>query len=175
MDGRSLLVLVDDELNVLSSDLESCMLNEEGVEVAAVISGYKPKVTFDKSKCEVCKTFLTTVTSVLSKFNYLDKISRAGLVTPSIYLIHCVLKSFAILNCISDIIKKLSLPEQKLAEYVLSERNDAKEMNSQVCFLSRNHEHLLSKVNRIIANTYFSNEKRQLRGMVRKDSIEDFK
>ena len=29
------LILVDDELNALSSDLESCMLNEEGVEVAA--------------------------------------------------------------------------------------------------------------------------------------------
>ena len=28
---ESLLILVDDELNALSSDLESCMLNEKGV------------------------------------------------------------------------------------------------------------------------------------------------
>ena len=40
---ESLFILVDDKLNALSSDLESCMLNEAGVEVAAVIAGYNPK------------------------------------------------------------------------------------------------------------------------------------
>ena len=40
---KSLLILVDDKLNALSSDLESCMLNEAGVEVAAVIAWYNPK------------------------------------------------------------------------------------------------------------------------------------
>ena len=75
---ESLLILVDDELNALSSDLESCMLNEEGVEVAAVIAWYIFKVIFNKSKCEVCKTLLTTVKSDSSKFNYLNKLSRWG-------------------------------------------------------------------------------------------------
>ena len=60
------------------------MLNEEGVEVAAVIAGYISKVIFDKSKCEVCKILLTTVKSDSSKFNYLSKLSRGGLVIPSI-------------------------------------------------------------------------------------------
>ena len=40
---ESLFILVDDKLNALSSDLESCMLNEAGVEVAAVIAGHNPK------------------------------------------------------------------------------------------------------------------------------------
>ena len=40
---ESLLILVDDKLNALSSDLESCILNEAGVEVAAVIAWYNPK------------------------------------------------------------------------------------------------------------------------------------
>ena len=40
---ESLFILVDDKLNALSSDLESCMLNEAGAEVAAVIAGYNPK------------------------------------------------------------------------------------------------------------------------------------
>ena len=75
---ESLLIQVDDELNALSSDLESYMLNEEGVEVAAVIAGYKFKVIFNKSKCEVCKTLLTKVKSDSSKFNYLNKLSRGG-------------------------------------------------------------------------------------------------
>ena len=75
---ESLLIQVDDELNALSSDLESYMPNEEGVEVAAVIAGYIFKVIFNKSKCEVCKTLLTKVKSDSSKFNYLDKLSRGG-------------------------------------------------------------------------------------------------
>ena len=49
----SLLTLVDDELNALSSDLESCMVNEEGVEVSAVIAGYISKAIFDKNECGV--------------------------------------------------------------------------------------------------------------------------
>ena len=91
--NESLLILVDDELNALSSDLESCMLDEERVEVAAVIAGYISKVIFDKSKCEVCKTLLTTVKSDSSKFNYLNKLSKWGLVIPSIDLLHYVSKS----------------------------------------------------------------------------------
>ena len=89
----SLLTLVDDELNALSSDLESCMVNEEGVEVSAVIAGYISKAIFDKNECEVCKTLLTTVKSDSSKFNYLNKLSRWGLMTSSIDLLHYVSKS----------------------------------------------------------------------------------
>ena len=75
---ESLLILVDDELNALPSDLESCMVNEQGVEVAAVITGYISKVIFNKSKCEVCKTLLRIVKSDSSKFSYLNKLSRGG-------------------------------------------------------------------------------------------------
>ena len=52
-------------------------------------------------------------------------------------------------------IKESSIPEWKLAEYVLCKRNDYPSS-----FLCRNHKHLLSKVNRVITNTYFSNEQR---------------
>ena len=135
--NESLLILVDDELNALPSDLESCMLNEEGVKVAAVIDGCISKVVFDKSKCQVCKALLTTVKSDSSKFSYLNKLSRGDLVIPSIDL-HYVSKSFAILDYFSDIIKKSSLPERILAEYVLSERNYYPGL-----FLCRNRKHLL--------------------------------
>ena len=63
---------------LLVNHLESCMLNKEGVEVAAVIAGYISKVIFDKSKFKVCKTLLTTVKSDSSKFIYLNKLSRGG-------------------------------------------------------------------------------------------------
>ena len=52
---KSLLILVDDKLNALSLDLESFMLNEEGVEVAAVIAGYISKVILDKANVRCVK------------------------------------------------------------------------------------------------------------------------
>ena len=147
------------------------MFNEEGVEVAAVIAGYISKVIFDKSKREVCKTLLTTVKSDSSKFNYLDKLSRGGLVIPSLDLLHYVSKSFAIMyECMSDIIKKSSLPEWKLAGCVFSERNDYP--SSLLC---RNHNHLLPRVNRVITNTYLNNEQKKLRDTVRKHNTKCFK
>ena len=89
---------------------------------------------------------------------------------PSIDLLHYVAKSFAILDCISDIIKKSSLAERKRAEYALSERNDYPST-----FLCRNHKHLLSKVSRVITNMYFNNEQNKLRDTVVKDNIKGFK
>ena len=73
---EDLLMLVNDELTALSSELESCKLNKEGVEVAAVIAGHISKVIFNNSKNEECKTKFTTVKSVSSKFNYSNKLSR---------------------------------------------------------------------------------------------------
>ena len=118
----------------------------------------------------MCKTLLTTVQSDSSKSNYLNKLSRKGLAIPSIDLLQYISKLFAILDCISDTIRKSSLPKWKLAEYVLRERNDYPSS-----LLSRNHKHLLSKVNGVITDTYFNNEQKKLRDTVRKDNIKDFK
>ena len=80
-------MLVNAELNALSSELESCKLNKEGVEVTAVIAGHISTVIFNYSKNEECKSKFTTVKSVSSKFNYSNKLSR-GIGDPSIDLIH---------------------------------------------------------------------------------------
>ena len=63
-------------------------------------------------------------------------------------------------------IKESSIPEWKLAEYVLCERNDYPSS-----FLCRNHKHLLSKVNRVITNTFFNNEQKNLGGHSTKKTI----
>ena len=69
---------------------------------------------------------------------------------------------FAILDCISDIIKKSLLPERKLGGYVLSGRNHYPGL-----FLCRNHKHM-SNVNRVITNTYFNKEQKKLWDMYEK-------
>ena len=63
-------------------------------------------------------------------------------------------------------IKESSIPEWKLAEYVLRGRNDYPSS-----FLCRNHKHLLSKVNRVITNTFFNNEQKKLGGHSTKKTI----
>ena len=62
------------------------------------------------------------------------------------------------------------LPEWKHAEYVLSKRNDYPSF-----FLCRNHKRLLSKVNRVVTNTYFNNEQKKLQDTVQKDNIKGLK
>ena len=53
---------------------------------------------------------------------------------------------------------------------MFSERNDYPSS-----FEVEINKHLLSKVDRVIANTYFNNEQKKLRDTVQKDNIKDFK
>ena len=82
-----------------------------GVDLAAVIAGYMSEEIFDKNKCGLCKMLLTTTKCNSSKYNYINKLSR-GAVNDLIHGIklHYVSKSFSILDCINDIIKKPLLP-----------------------------------------------------------------
>ena len=75
---------------------------------------------------------------------------------------------FAILDCISDIIKKSLLPERKLGGYVLSGRNHYPGL-----FLCRNHKHM-SNVNSNYKYLFQQRAKETL-GHVRKDNIKAFK
>lgn len=69
-------MLANSVLNVLSSDLKSCMLTEEGVEVAGIIAGYICKEIFDKRKCDVCEILFPAVKSDSTKLttsrNFID-------------------------------------------------------------------------------------------------------
>ena len=52
---ENLLMLFNEESNEILPDFESYMSDEEGAEVAAVISGYIFIIIFNKNKCEVCR------------------------------------------------------------------------------------------------------------------------
>ena len=79
------------------------MLDEEGVEVVIVIAGYIVRQTNKNTKCDLCQELLTRNTGNLSNDDYLNKLSRGGLTTPSTDLIHYVTKAFAVLNCVKSI------------------------------------------------------------------------
>ena len=65
-------------LELLESDIDSCMLDEEGVEVVTVIAGYIGRQTNKNSKCDLCQELLTRNTGNLSIDDYLKKLSRRG-------------------------------------------------------------------------------------------------
>ena len=63
-------------LEQLESDIDSRMLDEEGVEVVTVIAGYIGRQTNKNSKCDLCQELLTRNTGNLSTDDYLNKLSR---------------------------------------------------------------------------------------------------
>ena len=128
------------------------MLDEETVEVVTVIAGYVARQTNKNTKCDFCQELLKRNTGNLSSDDYLNKLSRGGLTTPSTDLVHYVAKFFAILDCVKSILLNSKLPERKLSEYVLNCKNAYPD-----AFLCNNHKDIRSRIHRIITNIYFNN------------------
>ena len=61
------------DLEVLESDIDSCMLYEEGVEVVTVITGYIARRTNKNTKYDLCQELLTRNRSNLSNDDYLKQ------------------------------------------------------------------------------------------------------
>ena len=169
-DDESMWSEFEHDLELLESDIDSCMLDEEGVEVNTVIVGYIARQANKNTKCDLCQELLTRNTGNLSSDDYLNKLSRGGLTTPSTDLVHYIAKSFAILDCVKSILLNSELPERKLSEYVLNCKNTYPDT-----FLCNNHKDVRSRIHRIITNIYFNNEQKKLKDSVRKDSVKDFK
>ena len=168
--NESMWTIFRHDLESLESDIEKCMLDEEGLEVVTVIAGYIAKQTNKNTNCDLCKDLLTRNTGNLSTDDYLNKLSRGGLTTPSTDLVHYVAKSFALLDCVKEVIRNSQLPERKLSEYVINGKNTYPDT-----FLCDNHKDDRSKINRIITNIYYNNEQKKLKDTVRKDSVKEFK
>ena len=169
-DDESMWSEFEHDLEFLESDNDSCMLDHEGVEVVAVIAGYIVRQTNKNAKCDLCQELLTRNTGNLSSDDYLNKLSRGDLTTPSIDLVHCVAKSFATLDCIKSILLNSELPKRKLSEYLLNCKNTYPDI-----FLRNNHKDVRSRIHRIITSIYFHNEQKKLKDSGRKDSVKDFK
>ena len=156
------------DLELLESDIDSCMLDEEGVEVATVIECYIARQTNKNTKCDLWQELLTRNTGNLSSHDYLNKLSRGSLTTPSTDLVQDVAKSFAILDCVKSILLNSGFPKRKLSEYVLN-------CTYPDAFLCNNHKDVRSRIHRIITKIYFINKQKKLKDSARKDSVKVFK
>ena len=61
-------------LESLESDIDSCKLDEKGVEVVTVIAGYIARQTNKNMKCDLSQEVLTHSTGNLSSDDYLNKL-----------------------------------------------------------------------------------------------------
>ena len=153
------------DLELLESDIDSCMLDEEGIEVVTVIECYITRQTNKNTKCDLWQELLSRNTGNLSSDDYLNKLSRGGLTTPSTDLVQYVAKSFAILDCVQSILVNSGFPERKLSEYVLNCKSTYPD-----AFLCNNHKDVRSRIHRIITKIYFINEQKKLKDSALTDS-----
>ena len=80
-DDESMWNEFEHDLKLLESDIDSCMLDKERVEVATVMAGYIATQTNKNTKCDLCQELSTRNTGNLSSNDYLNKLSRGGLTT----------------------------------------------------------------------------------------------
>ena len=100
---------------------------------------------------------------------YLNNLSRGGLFVPSFALRNYVSKCCAIIDVCHHLIKYSSLAERTAAELSL-ERNELPKT-----FLCSKHSPQIWIINRTVANVYFNNERKHLKGTKRKDEVRTFK
>ena len=58
-DDESMWCEFEHDLELLESDIDSCMQDEEGVEVVTIIAGYIARQTNKNTKCDLCQELLT--------------------------------------------------------------------------------------------------------------------
>ena len=163
------ITLFEKTLEMMQSDIESCMLGNDGIEVAAVIAGFVAKKTIDRRNCEECKNLLISSDNVAAEYSYLSILSRGGLTIPSIDLCHYISKSFAILDTINPVIRQTILPDRSAAKLAM------KFNTYPTSFLCCNHQSDLDTVNLTVMNIYLNNERKRLTNEVRKDNVKKFK
>ena len=161
------------ELDKISDDIDTCMLDANAIQVSAVIAGYAArKVIVERSECVECKEMAVSTDAIEdmeTENNYLKKLSRGGLIIPTTDLRHYIAKSFAILDLCQHLTRDSPLPERTAAEIAL-QRN-----NFPITFLCSKHAHLVKYLNRTVVNVFFNNAMKKIRDTKRKDTVIEFK
>ena len=168
------ITALKENLDLIINDIEKSVLDTDSHEVSNLVSGYIAKKFVEKTKCEDCQELLITSCDLenLDERNiFLTELSRGGLLVPSIAFSNFVGKSFAILDTVSPVLQKSSLPERFSAEYTVKNYN-----NVDIDFLCAKHiNDSIHYIYRTISNIFFNNEQKRLCDSVRKDSVKDFK
>ena len=166
------LLHFNQNLENISSEIESCCLDQNSIEVAAVESGYIAKKMIMRTYCLDCRSCLiynTENQSASECFEYLSTLSRGALTQPATDLTHYVSKSFAMLDLCKYIICQSDLHERVAAE------NAMKFNDLPQSFLCDNHLENIKFINRTICNVFCNNTQKLVNSQVRKEVVQQFK
>ena len=153
--NAELIAQLTSSLDSLVSHIDANTLDDSGLEVAAVVSGYIAKKIRKKLECSDCKNMLVSSESLVTaaEYDYLIKHSRGGLTKPSPDLLQYVAKSFAILDTTLEVIRKSALRETVAAKYVLY-------YNDAMTLFCIQHTDAIKKPNKIVINVFFKNSQK---------------
>ena len=137
-------------------------------EVSDHIAGY---VTFKLQKFYVCQEcdLVYHKVSASGHSTYVTELSRGRLTFPSAHFSEFVAHSFAILNAVFDLIRRSSIPKRKAAENLLGAMD-----RPQVLCLTRQIKYI-KKIDRVLANIFFNNQRKRASESVLKDKVATFK
>ena len=91
-DQSASILWLNSELDKISDDIDACTLDDDAVQVSAVIAGYAArKVIMERSGCAECKEMAISTTGIEEMENenkYLQNLSRGGLIIATTDLRH---------------------------------------------------------------------------------------
>ena len=157
------LLYFNQNLKNISSEIESCSLDQNSIKAAVVVSGYIAKTMMKRTSCLDCKSCLiynTENQSASECFEYLSTLSRGALMQPTTDLMHYVSKSFAMLDLCKYIIHQSDLHERVAAENVLKFNDFPRS------FLCDNHLENIKFINCTICNVFFNNTQKLVNSQV---------
>lgn len=154
------------ELEAKEIEIMDCSLSEDSTEVSHYIAGYVARKILIKSKCEDCVPLVMNDTD--PKSNYLNVLSRGGLIDASHELSHFIASAFAQIDFIDKFI--LSTSVRKFSTYALEKYAPISLFSCSI------HEEQNRKVAiRIVTNTFYNNQQKLVTDSVRKQNVKEFK
>lgn len=158
---------------VSKMDFSDVTLSSQSMKVCAHIGGYIVKELLQTKKldCSACKSCLRDHGNELHT-EYLKLLSRGGLRTPSLELLHYASSLFGILELTDPLVRKSNVAERFACEHILKKFGPTPEFMCE----NEKHNELASKVAiRIAINIYYNNAQKESKDTKRKEKVAEFK
>ena len=157
-------------LTSISNEILDSQLDKDSTEVCVYVAGFITKKILKHSKCDTCLHLLKG-NPVNIGTEYIDLLSRGGLLIPSKPLSSHVCKCFAMLDVAKDqLCLHVAKHVRNAAESVLRLHGD-----NEKFMCDKHHDWGLTLVNRTIVNICFNNEQVIESNTIKKDEIKSFK
>ena len=161
-----------EKLSNIHVEIMESQLFEESCQVAFTIAGYVAKQILKKINCNLCENKLISLAGNNHGSEYLDILTRSGLIYPSQSLADFFAHAFSSLDIASDLISQYT---SFTSTKILSEET-LHNLVDQVYFSCEEHARKVKKIAiSIIINIFYNNKQKITTDSTRKQQVTDFK